>query len=198
MGFLAKLVNTEDKIESFKKRYNFPEDVQIRYASKDDLALLQCQDLVLPFIAIVKGGVRIPMHPFLIQFLNHYRLCPLQYVLNIFRIVMGTTVLNDKLDLNLTVHDIVYMYKIQKMGKMYTLVTHNSLRKLVTGLLDSSKGRDEDFLVITRNRCDPFFGCPLTPGKPSFHCCTFITFILSPDSLINLFALFFSFRQGVY
>ena len=40
MGCLAKLVNTEDKIESFKKRYNFPEDVQIRYASKDDLALL--------------------------------------------------------------------------------------------------------------------------------------------------------------
>jgi hypothetical protein len=111
---------------------------------------------------------------------------------------MGTTVLNDKLGLNLTVHDIVYVYKIQKTGKMYTLVARNSHRKLVTGLLDSSKGQDEDFLVITRNWRDPFFGCPLTPGKPSFHCCIFITFILSPDSLINLFALFFSFRQGVY
>ena len=112
MGCLAKLVNTEDKIETFKKRYNFPEDVQIRYTSKDDLALLHCEDLVLPIIAIVEGGIRIPMHPFLIQLLTHYRLFPIQCVPNVFRIVMGTTVLNEKLDLNLTVHDIAYVYKI--------------------------------------------------------------------------------------
>jgi hypothetical protein len=64
MGRLAKLVNTDRKIEQFKKRYDFPEDVQIRYASSDDLALLEYQDLVLPIIAIVEGGVRITMHPF--------------------------------------------------------------------------------------------------------------------------------------
>ncbi len=115
MGRLAKLVNTKDKIEIFKKWYNFPEDVQIQYASKDDFALLQCEDLVLPIIAIVEGGVRIPMHPFLIQFLTHYRLCPLQCVPNVFRIVMGTAILNEKLGLNLTV--LAYMYKIQKTGK---------------------------------------------------------------------------------
>jgi hypothetical protein len=106
MGCLAKLVNTEDKIESFKKQYNFPEDVQVRYVSQDDLALLQYQDLVLLIISIVEGGARIPMHPFLIQFLTHYRLNPLQCVPNVFRIVMGTAILNDKLDLNLIVHDI--------------------------------------------------------------------------------------------
>ena len=77
MGWLAKLVNNEEKIEIFKKQYNFPEDVQIQYVSQDDLALLQYQDFVLPIIAIVKGGVRIPMHPFLIQFLTHFRLSPL-------------------------------------------------------------------------------------------------------------------------
>ena len=52
------------------------------------------------------------MHPFLIQLLTHYRLFPIQCVPNVFRIVMGTTVLNEKLDLNLTVHDIAYVYKI--------------------------------------------------------------------------------------
>ena len=36
---------------------------------------------------------------------------------------MGTAVLNDKLDLNLTVHDISYMYRLQEMGKkQYILV----------------------------------------------------------------------------
>ncbi len=65
MGRLAKLVNTEQKIDQFKKRYGFPEDVQIRYASSDDLALIEYQDLVLPIIAIVEGGVRIPCILFL-------------------------------------------------------------------------------------------------------------------------------------
>jgi hypothetical protein len=56
MGRHAKLVNTDRKIEQFKKRYDFLEDVQIRYTSSDDLALLEYQDLVLPIIAIVEGG----------------------------------------------------------------------------------------------------------------------------------------------
>ncbi len=87
MGRLAKLVNIKEKIEIFKKQYNFPEDVQIQYAFQDDLALLQYQDLVLPIITIVDGGVRIPMHPFFIQFFTQFRLNPLQCVPNVFRIV---------------------------------------------------------------------------------------------------------------
>ena len=87
------------------------------------MALLEYRDLVLPIIAIVEGGVRIPMHPFLIQFLTHFRLGPLQCVPNVFRIVMGTAVLMEKLGLELTVHDITYVYRLQKTGKdQYTLV----------------------------------------------------------------------------
>ena len=88
MGRLARLVNTEEKIDQFKKHYGFPENVHIQYAFSDDLALFQYRDLVLPIIAIVKGGFRIPMHPFLIQFLTHFRLSPLQCVPNVFRVKM--------------------------------------------------------------------------------------------------------------
>ena len=173
MGRLAKLVDTEQKIDQFKKCYSFPEDIHIRYAFSDDLALLEYQDLVLPIIAIVEGGVRIPMHPFLIQFLTHFRLSSLQCVPNVFRVVMGTTVLIDKLSLNLTVHDITYVYRLQLTGKkQYTLVAHHWERKLVTGLPDSSKGWDEDFLVITENWQNPLISCPLIPGVPGF--CRFI------------------------
>ncbi len=56
MGQLARLVNTEEKINQFKKRYGFLEDVHIRYAFSDDLALLEYRDLVLPIVAIVEGG----------------------------------------------------------------------------------------------------------------------------------------------
>ena len=184
MGRLAKLVNTDRKIEQFKKRYDFPKDVQIRYASSVDLALLEYQDLVLPIIAIVEGGVRIPMHSFFIQFLTHFRLGPLQCVPNVFRIVMGTAVLMEKLGLKLTVHDITYVYRLQKSSRdQYTLVTRNSDRKLVTGLPDSSKDRDEDFLVIKGNWQNPHISCPLIPGKPGFR---HFTHPLFPFCLIML------------
>jgi hypothetical protein len=65
---------------------------------------------------------------------------------------MGTAVLNEKLGLNLTVHDSSFVYKIQKTEKsQYTLTACNADRKLVTGLSDSSIGRDLDFLVLMGN-----------------------------------------------
>uniref|UniRef100_A0A2N9F6N5 Transposase (putative) gypsy type domain-containing protein n=1 Tax=Fagus sylvatica TaxID=28930 RepID=A0A2N9F6N5_FAGSY len=167
MGKFAKLVDTEEKIVEFKKRYGIPEDVHIRYVPYGDLALVLNQDLVLPMVAIIEGGVRIPMHTFLLQFLAHFRLAPLQCAPNVFRIVMGTAVLMEKLGLDLTVHDITYVYSLQATGRdQYTLFARNAYRKLVTGLPDSSKGRDEDFLVFTGNWQNPHINCSLRPGVP--------------------------------
>uniref|UniRef100_A0A2N9GZX6 Uncharacterized protein n=1 Tax=Fagus sylvatica TaxID=28930 RepID=A0A2N9GZX6_FAGSY len=59
MGKFAKLVDTEEKIVEFKKRYGIPEDVHIRYVPYGDLALVLNQDLVLPMVAIIEGGIRI-------------------------------------------------------------------------------------------------------------------------------------------
>lgn len=109
MGRFFKLVNTEEKLEAFKSKYNFPEDINLRYVPKDDLSLLQYANLILPMVAIIEGGIRIPMHPLLINFMNHYRLCPLQCVPHVFRIVMGTTMLNEKLGLDLIMHNISYV-----------------------------------------------------------------------------------------
>uniref|UniRef100_A0A2N9HIZ8 Uncharacterized protein n=1 Tax=Fagus sylvatica TaxID=28930 RepID=A0A2N9HIZ8_FAGSY len=109
------------------------------------------------------------MHTFLLRFLTHFRLNPLQCASNVFRIVMGTAVLMEKLGLNLTVHDITYVYSLQPTARdQYTLVARNVDRKLVTGLLDSSKGRDEDFLVITENWQNLDINCPLKPGTKEF------------------------------
>ena len=91
---------------------------------------------------------------------------------------MGTAVLMEKFGLKLTVHDITYVYRLQKIGRdQYTLVARNSDRKLVTGLLDSSKGRDEDFLVITGNWQNPHISCPLIPGEPGFRLFTHPLFL---------------------
>ena len=176
MGKFAKLVDTEEKIVQFKSRYGIPKDVHIWYVPYGDLALLQREDLVLPIVAIVKGGVRIPMHTFLLRFLTHFRLNPLQCAPNVSSIVMGTAVLMEKLGLNLTVHDITYVYSLQTTGRdQYTLVARNVDRKLVTGLPDSNKGRDEDFLVFTGNWQNLHINCPLRPGVPGFNYFTSFT-----------------------
>uniref|UniRef100_A0A2N9FM66 Uncharacterized protein n=1 Tax=Fagus sylvatica TaxID=28930 RepID=A0A2N9FM66_FAGSY len=81
---------------------------------------------------------------------------------------MGTDVLMEKLGLNLTVHNITYVYSLQTTGRdQYTLVARNVDRKLVTGFLDSSKGRGEDFLVFTGNWQNPHINCPLKLGVPN-------------------------------
>jgi hypothetical protein len=83
---------------------------------------------------------------------------------------MGTTVLIEKLGLKLTVHNITYVYRLQAIGRnQYTLVARNSDRKLVTGLPDSNKGRDKDFLVITGNWQNPLINCPLFPEELGFR-----------------------------
>ena len=116
---------------------------------------------------------------------------------------MGTAILMEKLVLNLTVNDITYVYSLQTTSKdQYTLVACNVDRKLVTGLPDSSKGRDEDFLVITGNWQNPHISCSLIPGVPGFHCFMsfmqyiFVSFYLFWLSVSLLF--FFFFRKRVY
>ena len=104
----------------------------------------------------------------------------------------------EKLGLNLTVYDITYVYSLQMTGRdQYTLVAGNSDRKLVTGLPDSSKGRDEEFLVITGNWQNPHISCPLVPGVPGFCrfiCLLCITFlILFPLFWLSIF--FFSDKE---
>ena len=121
MGWLAKLVNTEQNINQFRKHYSIPEDVQIRYASRwfgTPQVLRSCT----PISSNSRGWGQ---NTFLIQFLTHFRLSPLQCVPNVFRIVIGTAVLMEKLGLELTVHDITYVYRLQKTGRdQYTLVAH--------------------------------------------------------------------------
>ena len=43
--------------------------------------------MVIPLVAIIEGGVRIPMSDLLNNFLRHFKVCPNQCTLNVFRIV---------------------------------------------------------------------------------------------------------------
>jgi len=67
-------------------------------------------------------------------------------------VVSSVDVLNKRLGLKLTEHGINYIYSFQdgKISGFYFKIRHGEVR-LISGLLDSNKETEGDYLVISRN-----------------------------------------------
>ena len=52
------MVDTHERLAEFWRKYNFPDDVKVSYCPESEVILSKG---VIPPVAIVKGGVRIPM-----------------------------------------------------------------------------------------------------------------------------------------
>lgn len=114
MGKFRPMVYTSKSLREFRRNYNFPEDVEVRYCLKFEAILSRGEGrVVIPLVAIVEGGVRIPMSDLLTNFLCHFKVCPDQCTFNVFRIVSSVDTLNKKLGLKLTEHDINYIFSSQ-------------------------------------------------------------------------------------
>ena len=84
------------------------------------------------------------------DFLIARRLCPTQCSLNLFRILGSVDTFNKKMGVNLTHHDVNWVYNCQNLKSMrYYLKTRVSKVKLISCLPESKKGMDQDFLIIS-------------------------------------------------
>ena len=63
-------------------------------------------EVVIPMIAFIEGGIRIPMDRVMRDYLIAHRLSPTQCAPNMFRILGSVDALNERMRLNLTHHDV--------------------------------------------------------------------------------------------
>ena len=116
MGRFASLVSTPKVREAFKTKYNILAKVEIEiehchlgewYTKRPPGAM------VIPMIAFIEGGMQIPMGRVTRDFLIFYRLSPTQCSPNVFRILGGVDMLNRKMGVNHTYHDVNWVYSCQ-------------------------------------------------------------------------------------
>jgi hypothetical protein len=73
---LAKYINIPKAMALFCHHYGILDDVYLEYKFWEDALPGEPGDLILPLVAIIEGGVRFPMDPLLINFLDFFNLSP--------------------------------------------------------------------------------------------------------------------------
>ena len=151
MGKLKKLVETEEAMEKFIADYRIPPNVGLRYCEEGEWHFRRNEgEVVIPLIAFIEDGVRIPMGPVMRDYLRHFRLAPTQCAANVFRILGCVDALNEKIGLRLTHHDVNWCYNLQHLkGKSYYMKMRDDKVWLIQCLPKSSKGLNKDFLIVS-------------------------------------------------
>ena len=85
MGKFKSLVDSEEGMEKFRANYKIPPNVGLKYCKKGEWHFLrQAGEVVIPMIAFIEGGMRIPMGPVMRDYLRFVRLTLIQCAPNVF------------------------------------------------------------------------------------------------------------------
>ena len=107
MGRFKELVDTEERMRNFRTKYNIPPHVGVRYATQGEwYDERKTNEVVIPMIAFIEGGMTIPMGTLTRNYLRYFRLSPTQCAPNMFRVLRCIEALNERMNLNLTHHDV--------------------------------------------------------------------------------------------
>ena len=101
-------------------------------------------------IAFIERRITIPMGTFTRNFLKFFRLSPTQYALNMFRVLGSIEALNERMNLNLTHHDVNWICNLHNLkGQRYYLKSRYLAIRLIQCLSISNKGLKDDFLIFS-------------------------------------------------
>ena len=106
--------------------------------------------MVIPMIAFIEEGMRIPIGTVTRDYLRAHRLAPTQCAPNMFRILGSVDALNEKMGLNLTHHNVNWVYNLHHLkGQGYYLKTRYPKVRLISCIPDFNKGMNKDFLIVS-------------------------------------------------
>ena len=121
--------------------------------------------MIILMIAFIEGGMRIPMGRVTRDFLIAHQLCLTQCFPNMFRILGSVDALNKKIGVNLTHHDVKWVYNYQLLKSQgYYLKTRVPEVRLISCLPETNKGMDQDFLIVSGEWHNGLH-CPTREGK---------------------------------
>ena len=85
MGKLENLVNSPTGMEGFRAKYRISPGVGLEYCSLDEvLTKRKTGQVAIPMIALIEGGMTIPMGRITRDYLRGHRLAPHQCAANMF------------------------------------------------------------------------------------------------------------------
>ena len=151
MGKFKRLVEFEEDGERFRAKYRSPPTVGMRYAAqRESVDARKEGEVVIPMIAFIEGGMTIPMGNITRNYLRFFRLSPTQCTPNMFRVLGSIEALNERMNLNLTHHDVNWVYNLHHLtGQGYYLKSRYPEVRLIYCLPTSNKGLKEDFLIFS-------------------------------------------------
>ena len=107
MGRFKHLVDSEEGMNNFRTKYNILPHVGIRYATQGEwYDQRKIGEVVTPMIAFIEGGMTIPMGTLTRNFLRFFWLSPTLCAPNMFRVLRSIEALNERMNLNLTNHNV--------------------------------------------------------------------------------------------
>ena len=123
MGRFKCLVESEEDRERFKAKYRIPPTVGMRYATQGECVVdRKLREVVIPMITFIEEEMTIPMGNIIRNYLRFFRLSPTQSALNMFRVLGSIEVLNERMNLNLTYHDVNWVCNLHHLtGQGYYL-----------------------------------------------------------------------------
>ena len=167
MGRFKNLVNSLVAMEGFRARYHISLGVALQHCAPDQILTdRQEGEVVIPMIAFINGGMTFIMGRVTRDYLINHRLCLHQCAPNLFRVLRSVDTLNELMNLVLTWHDFIHMYKCHSLANArFHLKSRSDTIRMVSCLPKSNKGLKDNYLIASEERDDGLH-CPTWEEEP--------------------------------
>ena len=139
-------------MEGFRAKYCILLGVGLEYCSSDQILTKRgTRQVAIPMITFIEGGMTIPMGRITRDYLRGHRLAPHQCAATMFWILGCVDALNEQMNLGLSWHDVVHLYKFHCLNESYYLKSRSDEVRLIFCLPKYNKGLKDDHLIVYRS-----------------------------------------------